>query len=135
MTFVFVNDTTFVQDMVLIFRSHEEVLDGVSSFTMHLDAIFLTRSFDAFTHSPDVNVRSIRLCCGGIANSSVRVVVCCCSISSSYFTLLIAHVGYLHLFRAWCRCFYSSCKDWGVEQMVLALWYSVPITLYFEGIL
>ena len=57
--------------MVLIFRSHEEVLDGVSSFTMHLDAIFLTRSFDAFTQALmirhcNVNVRSIRLCCGGI---------------------------------------------------------------------
>ena len=44
--------------------------------------------FDVFTQALmirhcNVNVRSIRLCCGGIASSSVRVVTCCCS--SSYF--------------------------------------------------
>ena len=53
-TFVSVNDTTFVQAYGPYLYSHEEVLDGVSSFTMHLDAIFLTSSFDSFAHqSPD----------------------------------------------------------------------------------
>ena len=42
-------------------------------------------------------------------------------------------MGYLHLFNAWKRCS-SSCNTSWLEQMVLALWYSVPTTLYLDRI-
>ena len=44
----------------------------------------------------------------------------------------MAQMGYLHFWRAWHRwssSFFCSC---GSEHMVLALWYRVPATLYFE---
>ena len=48
------------------------------------------------------------------------------------FILLRAHPGYLHFVSALCR--WSSCfNSWGVEQVVLALWCRVPITLYLDG--
>ena len=43
-------------------------------------------------------------------------------------------MGYLHFFSAWKRCCSSLCSTSQLEQMVLALWYSVPTTLYFDGI-
>ena len=49
------------------------------------------------------------------------------------FALLMAHVGYLHLLRAWKRCFSSSCNNCGLEHTVFALWYKVPATLYLDG--
>ena len=48
-----------------------------------------------------------------------------------FCTLLMACLGYLHLTRASLRCCNSSFKSSGVVQMVLALWISVPMTLYF----
>ena len=49
------------------------------------------------------------------------------------FTLLMAHVGYLHFLSAWKRCFSSSCNNCGLERTVVALWYRVPATLYLDG--
>ena len=48
------------------------------------------------------------------------------------FTLLRAHVGYLHFFKLLYKC--SSFYSWvGPEQMVLALWNRIPIMLYLDG--
>ena len=47
--FVSVDDSTFVEDEVFIFRSHQEVFDCMSSFTVHLDSILLTDSLNTFT--------------------------------------------------------------------------------------
>ena len=47
-----------------------------------------------------------------------------------FCTLLMAHLGYLHLTKASLRCCNSSFKSSGVVQTVLALWVSVPMTLY-----
>ena len=43
-------------------------------------------------------------------------------------------MGYLHFFSAWKRCCSSLCNTCWFEQMVFALWYNVPTTLYFDGI-
>ena len=45
-------------------------------------------------------------------------------------TLFVAHLGYLCLTRASLRRCNSSFKSPGVVQTVLALWVSVPVTLY-----
>ena len=50
------------------------------------------------------------------------------------FTLCRAQVGYLHFLSAWKRCYSSLCNTSWFEQMVFALWYNVPTTLYFDGI-
>ena len=47
--------------------------------------------------------------------------------------LLRAHAGYLHLDKALYRWSSSCFNNWGLEQMVLALWSRVPITLYLDG--
>ena len=54
-----------------------------------------------------------------------------------FFSLILfkAQVGYLHLFKAVIRCCSSFYRCWGEEHMVLALWYKVPVTLHFDGIL
>ena len=49
-----------------------------------------------------------------------------------FWTLLMAQLGYLHLPRASFRCFNSSLRSSGVVQTTLALWVSVPMTLYLE---
>ena len=47
-------------------------------------------------------------------------------------TLFMVHLGYLHLTKtkASLRCVNSSLRSSGVVQTVLALWVSVPMTLY-----
>ena len=47
-----------------------------------------------------------------------------------FCTLFMAHLGFLHLTRASLRCCNSSFKSPSVVQTVLALWVSVPMTLY-----
>ena len=47
------------------------------------------------------------------------------------FTLLMAHVGYLHFLRALHKWSSSFCNSCGLEHTVLALCYRVPATLYF----
>ena len=47
----------------------------------------------------------------------------------------MAQMGYLHFLSALNRCSSSSCNNAGSEQMVFALWYRVPATLYFDGML
>ena len=44
--------------------------------------------------------------------------------------LLMAQLGYMHLTKASIRCCYSFRKSSGLVQTVLALWVSVPMTLY-----
>ena len=47
-----------------------------------------------------------------------------------FWTLLMAQLGYLLLTKASPRCCNSFWKSSGLVQTVLALWVSVPITLY-----
>ena len=47
-----------------------------------------------------------------------------------FYTLFLAHLGYLHLTNASFRCCNSSSKSPGVVQKDFALWVSVPMTLY-----
>ena len=42
----------------------------------------------------------------------------------------MAHLGYLHLTKASLRCCNSSLRSSGAVHTVLALWVSVPMTLY-----
>ena len=50
-----------------------------------------------------------------------------------FWTLLMAHLGYLHLASASLRCCSSSFRSSGVVQTDLALWVSVPMTLYLAA--
>ena len=47
--------------------------------------------------------------------------------------LLMACLGYLHLTKASLRCCNSSFRSSGVVQTVLALWVSVPMTMYLAA--
>ena len=49
-----------------------------------------------------------------------------------FCTLLMAQYGYLQLPSTPLRCFSSSLRSSGVVQTTLALWVSVPMTLYLE---
>ena len=49
-----------------------------------------------------------------------------------FWTLFMAHLGYLHLTSASLRCCNSSFKRPGVVQTDLALWVSVPMTLPWQ---
>ena len=48
------------------------------------------------------------------------------------FTLFRAHAGYLHFWSAFGRHYSSYCNSWGLEHMVWAPWWRVPITLYLD---
>ena len=48
-TFESVYDPTSFKDWVFILRGHQEVLDGMTSFQMHFNVIFLTNSLIALT--------------------------------------------------------------------------------------
>ena len=48
-TFESVYDPTSFKDWVFILRGHQEVFDGMTSFQMHLNAIFFTSSLVALT--------------------------------------------------------------------------------------
>ena len=50
-----------------------------------------------------------------------------------FWTLLMAQLGYLHLTKASLRCCNSFWKSSGLVQTVLALWVSLPMTLYIVG--
>ena len=47
-----------------------------------------------------------------------------------FWTLLMAQLGYLHMTKASLRCCNSFWKSSDLVQTVLALWLSVPKTLY-----
>ena len=47
-----------------------------------------------------------------------------------FITLFMAHLGYLHLTSTLLRCCNSSSKSSSAVQTDLALWVSVPMTLY-----
>ena len=47
-----------------------------------------------------------------------------------FCTLFMAHLGYIHLTSASLSCYNSSFKSPGVVQTDMALWASVPMTLY-----
>ena len=49
---------------------------------------------------------------------------------NSLCTLLMAQWGYLHFTKAFLRCCSSPWRSSGPVQTVLALWVSVPMTLY-----
>ena len=57
------------------------------------------------------------------------------SFISLFCILFMVHLGYLHLTSASLRCCNSSFKSPGVVQTDLALWVSVPMTLYLADML
>ena len=120
-TFVSVYDCTFLENRIFILWIHKEVFDGKSFFEVHWYPIFSAWSFNVFTE-PFV-----------IWNHHVYILVVLVVISSQFVVTSIfvlggclaldlhsvqAHVGYLHLLRAWKRCCSSSCNNCGLEQMV-----------------
>ena len=53
--------TTFLEEWIFILRSLEEVFDGMTSFGMYVNPIFLANSLEAFTQPLMVRYHNVRL--------------------------------------------------------------------------
>ena len=134
-TFISVDDSTFLQHRIFVLRSHQEVSHGITSFEVDLHPMFVACSFQAFTQPLVIWHHYVRVLVA-------LLVVCIVVIFSLWFlwagvcilifTLFTAHTRYLHLVKTLCKWSSSCCSSSGLEYMVLALWWRVPITLYFD---
>ena len=114
---------------------HQQILQSVPSFNMHLDIILATDGFCSF-HTDLVN--KVPLC-----DISFLFGWCCFCLGFFcflFFYLLVcvilyqwAHFGYLYLERTSWRCFSSLSSSLEFEHTALALCVRVLITLYLQA--
>ena len=126
-SFISIDNTTLLGDMVLIFRCHQFLLYCFTTLKVNLDAISFTDVFEGFTMSFIV-WNSYRV-------SVHRPVVWFVVVFISWTVCLdlhsiMAHAGYLQVCNASCICFCSSSSNCLLEHMSLALCNNELITLY-----
>ena len=130
-----VYDPTSCKNWIFILRDHKEVLDGRSSFEVHFYAIFLASPLETLTQP--LMVWNSYMWFWSLLLLGLEFLLLFFFLGAGVwflnFTLLRAHVGYLHFFKVLYKCSSSSCSWVGPEQMVLALWNRVPILLYLDG--
>ena len=128
-----VDGTTLVDHRVFVLGEDQKVLDGSATFEVGLNAIPTTDLFDAFTRILCIGYDNVTLvydfiggrlgtCGTSITNLSGRPV-------ESFSTLSKAHLGYLHLVRAFLRGSFSCLNNSCLLHTVEALWERVWITL------
>ena len=114
--FVSVYESTLFKDRIFVLWSHKEVLDGKSSFKMHLYHIFTTCFLNAFTQPLVVWYHQIWILVVAVVMSRIVGAFLFLFLTGAWLlilTLLRTHVAYLHLLRAWKRSSSSSCNSWG----------------------
>ena len=123
--FVSVDDATLLCDGILIFGSHQEVFDGITSIAIYLYPMFSAYIFQAFTQPFD------------IWNHHIGPLIARCSIGTEVSAPIVLvlirryidfHVHsvqspYRVLFssRTLCRWSSSFFSSWGLEHTALAL--------------
>ena len=136
-TLIPVDGITLGDHGVFVLRGDQEVFDGASTFEVSLDPIPSTDLVDTFTKTLCVGYDYMTLTLnfsGGsrgtvgtlVTNPSLASLECLLSLFS---TLSKAHLGYLHLVRAFLRCSFSFLSSSGLLHTVWALWESVLMTL------
>ena len=130
-TLVSVDDSTFLLDGILVFGSHWEVFDCVTSLKVHLHSIFTACFLHTLTDPLVVGDHYVRPL-DVIASIIVPFFVLLAAVLVFILALFIAHTGYMHFVNASSRCFSSSFNSSVLEQMVLALCCSEPTTLYLD---
>ena len=125
-TLVPLDGTTLGDHRVFVLGGDQEVLNGSATFEVGLNAIPTTDLFDAFTKTLCVGYDNVTLifnfigdrlgtCGAPISNLSCRPVMC-------FLYLVQAHLGYLHLVRAFLRWSFSCWSSSGLLHTVEALW-------------
>ena len=122
---------------VFVLEGDQEVLDGVATFEVSLDPIPTTDLFDAFTKTLcvryDYSTLSLNFSGGSKGTVSTLVVNPINGLTGRpaepFLCLVQAHLGYLHLVRAFLRCSFSCLSNSGLLHTVWALWERVLITL------
>ena len=133
-TFVSVDDSTFLLYRIFIFGSHQEVLDGSASFEVHFHPIFAANLLNALTELTVVRHYYVWLLDVLLVPELVLLLLSLFGAGFLVFIFILfrAQVGYLHLASALWRWFSSFCSSCGLEQMICALWCKVPIILYLD---
>ena len=107
-TFVSVNYTTLVGDLIFVFGCHKFIFDGFSTFKMNFYAISSTQILECLTKSFMVCDSDGTFACGSIV---LVVVLLLLGAFTLVLILLMAHIGYLHNVKASWICFCSFCKS------------------------
>ena len=136
-TLIPVDGITLGDHKVFVLGNDQEVFDGIATFEVSLDTIPSTDLFDAFTKTLCVrhDYRTLTLNFSGGSRGIVSTLVVNPSMVSLegllnlFSTLSKAHLGYLHLVRAFLRCSFSCLSSSGLLHTVWALWERVFITL------
>ena len=130
-TFTSIDDPTLFHHWILVLGAIRRFL-MVTPPLKYTCTSYVASSFNTFTESLVVGYNHIGLLVTCLVVDVDSVFLLLGRFLHLHFTLLIAHVGYLHLVRTLERCSSSLFNLSGVEQTVFALWCSVPTTLYFE---
>ena len=106
-----VDGTTLVDHRVFVLGGDQEALNGSTTFEVGLDAIPTTDLFNAFTKTLCVGYDNVTLVFsligGRLGTCGVPSVACLVDLLSLFSTLSKAHMGYLHLVRAFLRWSFS----------------------------
>ena len=107
--------------------------DGSATFEVGLNAISTTDLFDIFTKTLCVGYDNVTLFLTSLVAGWAPVVpsslTCLEDLLRLFSTLSKAHLGYLHLVRAFLRWSFSCWSSSGLPNTVEALWERVWITL------
>ena len=97
--FISIDDSTFLLYRVFIFGSHQEVLDGSTSFEVHFHPIFAANLLNAFTQPTIVRNYYVRLLDVFVGTRVLAVITVFVWGWFLRFLLILfrAQVGYLHL--------------------------------------
>ena len=122
---------------VFVLRGDQEVFDGAATFEVSLDPIPSTDLFDTFTKTLCVGYDYMTLTLnfsGGSRGTVSTLVINLISgltggLVKPFLHFVQAHLGYLHLVRAFLRCSFSCLSSSGLLHTVSALWERVLMTL------
>ena len=122
-TLVPIYGTTLVDNRVFVLGGDQEVLDGTAIFEVGLNAISTTDLFDTFTKTLCVGMTMWPLVLTSLVTTWAPVVPCLLAPSmtslvdllSLFSTLSKAHLGYLHLVRAFLRWSFSC---WSISGLL-----------------
>ena len=139
-TLIPIDGITLGDHRVFVLRGDQEVFDGAATFKVSLDPIPSTDLFGTFTKTLCVGYDYVTLTLdfsGGSRGAISTLVVMLLTPSmaslegllSLFSTLSKAHLGCLHLVRAFLRCSFSCLSSSGLLHTVWALWVRVLKTL------
>ena len=136
-TLIPVDGITLGDHRFFVLRGDHEVFDGAATFEVSLVPIPSTDLFVTFTKTLCVGYDYVALTLNfsGGSRGTISTLVVNPSMASLegllslFSTLSKAHLGYLHLVRAFLRCSFSCLSSSGLLHTVWALWERLLMTL------